>query len=61
MPNSGSRTMTGFCVPHFRSVNWRVLKKYTSALKGESNPYFHPLRVLSTGMFCVVRVWVPGA
>jgi hypothetical protein len=26
-PNSGSRTMIGFCVPHLRSVNWRVLMK----------------------------------
>ena len=35
MPNSASRIMIGFCVPHFRSVNWRVLTKYTSALNGE--------------------------
>ena len=27
IPNSGSRTMTGFWVPHFRSVNSRVLTK----------------------------------
>jgi hypothetical protein len=60
MPNSGSRTMTGFGVPHLRSVNWRVLTKYTSALKGEWKPYFQPLRVVSTGMFWVCRVYVPG-
>jgi len=56
MPNSGSRTMIGFWVPHFKSVNCRVLKKYTSALNGELKPYFHPWSVLSTGRFCVVRV-----
>ncbi len=27
MPSSGSRIMTGFLVPHLRSVNWRVLTK----------------------------------
>ena len=27
IPNSASRIITGFAVPHFRSVNIRVLKK----------------------------------
>jgi hypothetical protein len=53
--------MMGFLVPHFRSVNWRVATKYTSALNGLSKPYFHPLSVDRTGMFSVVSVYVPGA
>src|SRR5215510_12441501 len=60
MPNSGSRTITGLGVPHFMSVNWRVLTKYTSALNGEWKPYFQPLRVDRIGMFWVSRVYVPG-
>jgi hypothetical protein len=52
--------MTGFCVPHFWSVHWRVLMKYTSALNGDSNPYFHPRMVDRMGMFLVSRVYVPG-
>ncbi len=52
--------MTGFCVPHFMSVNWRVVTKYTSALNGESKPYFQPFSVDSSGMFWVCRVYVPG-
>src|SRR6187200_3306601 len=52
--------MTGFDVPHFWSVHWRVLMKYTSALNGDSNPYFHPRMVDRIGMFLVSRVYVPG-
>ncbi|CPU67467.1 Uncharacterised protein [Mycobacteroides abscessus] len=26
-PSSGSRRITGFCVPHVRSVSWRVVTK----------------------------------
>src|SRR5690606_28285444 len=52
--------MTGFCVPHLKSVNCRVLTKYTSALNGESKPYFQPLSVDRIGMFRVCRVNVPG-
>ena len=47
-------------VPHFRSVKMRVLKKYTSALKGESKPYFQPLRVVRMGMFWVFSSYMPG-
>src|SRR2546421_269175 len=47
--------MTGFWVPHFLSVHCRVETKYTSALNGELNPYFHPLMVLKMGRF-----WVSG-
>jgi hypothetical protein len=60
IPNSASRTMTGFWVPHFMSVNCRVLTKYTSALNGEWNPYFQPLIVDRIGMFFVSSVYVPG-
>jgi hypothetical protein len=56
IPNSASRTMTGFCVPHLRSVNRRVLAKYTSALNGDSKPYFQPLSVDRIGMFWVCSV-----
>ena len=56
MPNSASRIMMGLAVPHFWSVNWRVFTKYTSALKGDSNPYFQDFNVVSTGIFSVVRV-----
>src|SRR5439155_15455969 len=52
--------MIGFWVPHFWSVHWRVLMKYTSHLNGDSNPYFHPSRVERMGMFFVSRVYIPG-
>ncbi len=59
-PNSASRSKMGFMVPHLRSVNWRVFTKYTSALKGELNPYFQPLSVARIGRFLVSSVYVPG-
>ncbi len=61
MPNSGSRTVTGFCVPHFMSVNCRVVTKYTSALNGEWKPYFQPWRVERIGRFPVCSSCMPGA
>ena len=48
-PNSGSRSMTGFGVPHFKSVICFVLTKYTSDLNGLLKPYFQPCSVLSSG------------
>ncbi len=60
MPNSLSRIVAGPGVPHFRLVNLRVEQKYTSALKGDSKPYFQPFSVARMGMFCVVSVCVPG-
>ena len=60
MPNSASRIIAGFCVPHFRSVNCRVLTKYTSALNGTAKPYFQPLRVERIGRFLVSSVYIPG-
>jgi hypothetical protein len=59
-PKSASRIITGFGVPHFRSVIWRVETKYTSALNGLSKPCFHPASVLSTGRLRLSRVNVPG-
>src|SRR5262249_54404621 len=52
--------MTGFWVPHFWSVHWRVEMKYTSHLKGDSNPYFQPRMVERIGRFLVSRVYIPG-
>ncbi len=52
--------MIGFWVPHFMSVNWRVLTKYTSALNGDWKPYFQPFSVERIGMFFVCSVYVPG-
>src|SRR5258706_4400931 len=60
MPNSLSRIVDGPGVPHFKSVNFLVLTKYTSALNGDSKPYFQPLSVARIGMFCVVSVYMPG-
>ncbi len=59
-PNSASRRITGFWVPHFMSVNCRVLTKYTSALNGELKPYFQPFRVDRIGRLRVSSVYVPG-
>ena len=56
IPNSGSRIIAGFWVPHFWSVNWRVLTKYTSALKGLLKPYFQPFSVDRIGRFLVSRL-----
>ena len=53
MPNSASRSVIGFWVPHFMSVKRRVLTKYTSALKGDWKPYFQPFSVDRIGMFFV--------
>ena len=60
MPKSWSRTITGFDVPHLLPVKSRVVTKYTSALNGDSNPYFQPLSLVSTGMLSVVSVYLPG-
>ena len=35
--------------------------KYTSALNGELNPYFHDFSLVSTGRFSVDSVYLPGA
>ena len=37
-PNSGSRSITGFLVPHFWSVKRVVLTKYVSDTKGDLKP-----------------------
>ncbi len=60
MPKSGSRSITGLLVPHLLPVNSRVLTKYTSALNGDSNPYFQPCSVDRIGMLSVVRLCLPG-
>ena len=59
-PKSGSRIGTGFGVPHLQSASWRVLTKYTSALNGESKPYFQPASVESTGRLRVSSRYCPG-
>ena len=38
----------------------RVFTKYTSALKGDSKPYFHPRSVVRIGMLSVASVCLPG-
>ncbi len=60
MPKSWSRTITGLEVPHLLPVNRRVVRKYTSALKGDSNPYFQPLSLVRIGMLSVVSECLPG-
>ena len=60
-PNSGSRSMIGFFVPHLRSVNCRVETKYTSALNGLLKPYFQPFSFERTGRFLVSSEYVPGS
>ena len=59
-PKSASRIITGLGVPHLLPVNRRVVMKNTSALNGEWNPYFHPPSRVSTGMFSVTSVCLPG-
>ena len=56
MPKSLSRIVTGCGVPHLRPSCRRVLKKYTSDLKGDSNSLSQFLRLVSSGMVWVVRV-----
>jgi hypothetical protein len=53
-PISASRSVTGFCVPHFWSVNRVVSTKYTSALKGLSNPMDQLFSFVRIGRFAVV-------
>src|SRR6478736_1043934 len=48
-------------MPHLLPVNNRVVTKYTSALNGDSNPYFQPWSRVSTGMLSVVSMCLPGA
>src|SRR4051794_33316191 len=59
-PNSASRIMIGFLVPHLWPVNTRVETKYASALNGELNPYFQPAIVERIGRLRVSSVYVPG-
>src|SRR5579871_6525475 len=60
-PSSASRTITGFDVPHFWPMNWRVLRNTTSALNGLSKPYFQPCRLDRTGRFDVESTCRPGS
>ena len=60
MPKSASRIMIGLLVPHLLPVKRRVVTKYTSALKGDSSPYFQPLSVERMGMLSVTSVCLPG-
>ena len=53
MPNSASRIMTGFVVPHLQSRNCLVFTKYTSDLNGLLNPNFHAFSAVITGMLAV--------
>jgi hypothetical protein len=56
MPKSLSRIVTGCGVPHLRPSCRRVLKKYTSDLKGDSKSLSQFFRLVSTGMVWVVSV-----
>ncbi len=47
--------MIGLAAPHLFPVKSRVVTKETSALKGDSKPYFHDLSVVRIGMLSVVR------
>src|SRR5262249_18979877 len=57
---SGSRSMIGFDVPHFWSVQRFVEMKYTSALNGDSKPYGQLRIVLRIGRFGALSPYMPG-
>src|SRR5258708_28329837 len=52
--------MIGFAGDHLVPVNKRVLTKYTSALNGDSKPYFQPFNVERIGILSVVSDHSPG-
>ena len=52
-PNSGSRHMMGFWVPHLKLLKSVVLMKYTSHLKGEEKPYSQLCKVVRMGKLLV--------
>ena len=56
MPKSESRTVTGCAVPQRLPNCWRVLKKYTSDLKGDWKNLSQLRRLVSTGSVFVFRV-----
>ncbi|CAB3695102.1 hypothetical protein LMG26845_04949 [Achromobacter insuavis] len=60
MPNSLSRSVTGWAVPQRRPSCRRVLKKITSDLKGDSNSLSQFFRYVSTGRVWVVSLYMPG-